>query len=494
MSQYRLRQVLDLISVKERELQSINVDIADVEHGLSTQRYHRSSVSAEVVLFKSLLAPIRKLPPEVLVQIFRSFVYDNVDWRDQNALTAITVSHICSTWQLIALMDPFLWNNIAIHGMWDGEEDDIRVNEMLRVLLFRSGNVPLYITISATDSSADFCPRSVVTITRTSARWRLLRLLDFSDNHWNITPLKDVTSVIPALEILDTTPDTDTMMFRDVQFRPWVTTLRIDIANDSNTSYWPRVTDLQVGTETCDTTLPSVLPVCPWLNRLTLFLGPPQLTYPLASIKTVCELVLVAKDISIYDPNVLFAVANLPSLQKLTLRSTEDLMRFGIVLWWHDSLSQMISRCGCHITSLEVHNLHVFPDSLLQLLFILPDLVSFTFTESLPPKSLVIVNHSVLFQELCVPAFGDGFGTKRHFLRRLRNLSLTLSHNFVGADDLIAMVLSRTVRTAYLHWLGYTHLRCLRLTILGGDIGQYFTDRLHSIIPDEEFVLVVCNM
>lgn len=71
------------------------------------------------------MLPIFRLPPEILVDVFKHH-------RDQFGLPWMSVAHVSHAWRAIALADPLLWNCINL-GYLKGVEE--MVNDP-QVLLF----------------------------------------------------------------------------------------------------------------------------------------------------------------------------------------------------------------------------------------------------------------------------------------------------------------------------------------------------------------------
>ncbi|THU82468.1 hypothetical protein K435DRAFT_555622, partial [Dendrothele bispora CBS 962.96] len=63
---------------------------------------------------RSLLAPIRKLPPEVLGRIFRLVCIENSAAAEIDC-PAAHLSHVCAGWRDLARTTPSLWSHISIN-------------------------------------------------------------------------------------------------------------------------------------------------------------------------------------------------------------------------------------------------------------------------------------------------------------------------------------------------------------------------------------------
>lgn len=69
---------------------------------------------------QSLFAPIRRLPPEILVEIFRNYLSPVLDHPTiQLSPTPRTLGSICSFWRTTTLSSPILWTHVSILGEGD---------------------------------------------------------------------------------------------------------------------------------------------------------------------------------------------------------------------------------------------------------------------------------------------------------------------------------------------------------------------------------------
>jgi len=69
-------------------------------------------VTQELKYRRNALAPISRLPPETLAEIFSLLPYSADDHEDVPYLEWIRATHVCRRWREIALHSPYLWNHI----------------------------------------------------------------------------------------------------------------------------------------------------------------------------------------------------------------------------------------------------------------------------------------------------------------------------------------------------------------------------------------------
>ncbi|KAJ6447809.1 hypothetical protein C8R47DRAFT_149030 [Mycena vitilis] len=98
-------------------LQRLEKQITRLKEQLAQLKSERTRLYGYRVQHKSMLSPIRRMPTEVLGEIFAwaSVVSDSSRLYDtQSTRTSWVLSHICHRWRAIALATPALWSLISI--------------------------------------------------------------------------------------------------------------------------------------------------------------------------------------------------------------------------------------------------------------------------------------------------------------------------------------------------------------------------------------------
>lgn len=93
------RQVKGCISVAESNIARLDAQIQDLTRLRDQERELISALTP-------LIAPIRKLPVELLTEIFLLAVDTTEDW----FASALVVSQVCAHWRQVACATPHLWN------------------------------------------------------------------------------------------------------------------------------------------------------------------------------------------------------------------------------------------------------------------------------------------------------------------------------------------------------------------------------------------------
>ncbi|KAI5896752.1 uncharacterized protein SCHCODRAFT_01212377 [Schizophyllum commune H4-8] len=118
--------------------------LEEIEKGLCSQlaklQVEIDAVRLQAAVNRSVLAPIRRLPQELLADIFLRIAADT--WtQSPSGRMRLRVSEVCHTWRLIALATPALWANI--HFQLQNEVDPSYWAEAIQCWFQRSQNMPI---------------------------------------------------------------------------------------------------------------------------------------------------------------------------------------------------------------------------------------------------------------------------------------------------------------------------------------------------------------
>jgi hypothetical protein len=99
-------------------------------------------------ILATLLSPVRRLPPELLGEIFRHCLPQ--DYQEKGAHQAVMLpSHVCKHWRDVALSTPALWTNIDLHVTDETLESRVA---LLTTWFSRSGGSPLSFTLDGKEN------------------------------------------------------------------------------------------------------------------------------------------------------------------------------------------------------------------------------------------------------------------------------------------------------------------------------------------------------
>ncbi|KAJ7177212.1 hypothetical protein C8R43DRAFT_506415 [Mycena crocata] len=156
--------IMSMISTLSDRLTRIDAEIgktpADSAAAVNRLNSHRSALQAYYDDCRGLLAPIRQLPGEILVEVFtlnlNSWTVDQSDEEEsvQNEMALLankpilTVAQVCLRWRSIAMNTPALWTRLDLGSiLWSTPTAINKVMELLRTALERSNNSPLSLLI-----------------------------------------------------------------------------------------------------------------------------------------------------------------------------------------------------------------------------------------------------------------------------------------------------------------------------------------------------------
>ncbi|KAF7357912.1 hypothetical protein MVEN_00837600 [Mycena venus] len=147
-----------LIGPSQR-LKHLDDEIAVMRKALDKLSEERDALSAYVEGHKALMSPIRRLPLDILEEIFGACLPTNRNCVMSAEEAPVILGRICSSWRAISLATPRLWSRLHIVEPRSPEpSNSLNTSRRLQRLevanswLRRSGECPLSISL---DSSAD---------------------------------------------------------------------------------------------------------------------------------------------------------------------------------------------------------------------------------------------------------------------------------------------------------------------------------------------------
>ena len=140
-----------LVSHAEKELVDYDNTLARLRETIISLENEKKRLNRQVDLAKSLMAPIRKLPPEILRKIFIAHASTNYISPKVCNIPGLTIASTCSHWRSIVTRTTALWNNISLR-LENGCQWHPHHVVLVETLLQLSDKSSLFITI---DSPSD---------------------------------------------------------------------------------------------------------------------------------------------------------------------------------------------------------------------------------------------------------------------------------------------------------------------------------------------------
>ncbi|KAJ7181298.1 hypothetical protein C8R43DRAFT_968867 [Mycena crocata] len=173
-------QLPSTIAALAAELARYDIEMAKLQNRLDDLAAERAAFQAHYDDCCSMFAPIRRLPSEILIEIFatrsRFFERETEPMPTETERLAnvplLTLSQVCLRWHRIALGTPSLWASI---DLGNGPSTDpayiAKSMKLLQSALDRSAPCPLSITIKAGLDGAPYAPACRL-LAQHSVRWK----------------------------------------------------------------------------------------------------------------------------------------------------------------------------------------------------------------------------------------------------------------------------------------------------------------------------------
>ncbi|KAF5356367.1 hypothetical protein D9758_009526 [Tetrapyrgos nigripes] len=363
-------QLSKLISNAAQDLSDYEKDIHSLENVLLDLSKKKEELGRYVDHCKSYLSPIRRLPTEIMGEIF--LYYQDLHMSDREdrqfrepltrplysspAMTALVLSSVCKLWHTITLATPQLWSrfSLRIRGKCGS------LSHLLEIYLSRSKQHPLTFDVVVNGDG----PNSNT----------IIRLLSAHSHRWFFAscdgrcPGLNMQPDLPLLQSLEMQyEDADSLnAFASARTLRTVSVVGISRFLHSNLP-WDQIQFLRaLELSTGDVGLPryvwELAQKCPALRSLELDFDdyPPHepagftSSVHLGKLESLC-----LRYVNWCDFCELFSVSTLPSLRKLSLYAFTDEGSEGLEEPTLDiaAFSSFISRSQCSISILRLENL-----------------------------------------------------------------------------------------------------------------------------------------
>ncbi|KAJ6590118.1 hypothetical protein DFH09DRAFT_1425775 [Mycena vulgaris] len=149
-----------ITSSSPAELQQYDAEIIRLKAALEKMEHDRAAVEEYSLLCRSILSPIRRLPSEILIEIFGWLIPGIDTWgifdhsRDVDSRVVeekkrlanadlLGISQVCASWHRIIMGTPALWSVIDLKLCRWVSRQQPRMTNLLKSVLDREGNFPL---------------------------------------------------------------------------------------------------------------------------------------------------------------------------------------------------------------------------------------------------------------------------------------------------------------------------------------------------------------
>ena len=204
--QESIQQIKSTVESVENEIMRLRRSLTELEN-------YRGQLYESITRHQAILSPIRKLPAEILAEIFLHAADDsNVVWPRKNGEveTPLLLGKICSYWRTLTHALPQLWSKIRldIPQVLEGRST-AGVKALAEMCLSRSGNTLLSFSINA-DGPPELIEPLLQGFVKHSSRWRdvSIDLARLSRYHQILVPAKNNVPKLHRLHLGTSIKDT----------------------------------------------------------------------------------------------------------------------------------------------------------------------------------------------------------------------------------------------------------------------------------------------
>lgn len=146
------KKISQLIVEPLEQLRSLDTEISKLQRSIDELSAKRKQLNDFIVPHQALLSPIRRIPQEVLREIFVQCLPTGHDSVMSCQDTPLLLGRVCSSWRSISRDTPMLWSSIfiSIPEPTTREREGVDMGVLIQAVtdwLERSGTLPLSITL-----------------------------------------------------------------------------------------------------------------------------------------------------------------------------------------------------------------------------------------------------------------------------------------------------------------------------------------------------------
>ena len=229
-----------IIRISYREIDS---SISRLDAQIKDHQRRRHALCDHRQMLATLLAPVRRLAPELLGEIFRFCLPQ--DYHEEGAYKAVMLpSHVCKYWRDVALSTPTLWTNIVLRITNKTFESQAA---LVTTWFSRTGSLSLSFTL---DGQENVRPIMAFLLQHCN-RWQYINLrVPFE----TIQPLESAKGYLQHLETIriDAMDEMDEMSYSVEHIfgsapRLWELSLNCQLIWNGLSGSWARLAELDVG-------------------------------------------------------------------------------------------------------------------------------------------------------------------------------------------------------------------------------------------------------
>ncbi|KAF5356625.1 hypothetical protein D9758_008250 [Tetrapyrgos nigripes] len=420
------------------DLKPILDEINQLERRLSSLRDVRRGLELRASRYRSLLSPIRRLPPELLSYVFEFACADPALIGSYLRSFPVQISQVCTSWRNLARSTPKLWSLLEICPFRFRSFSIEQMSLFLTMHLELSKSFPLYLTVDLRDISKQVGSPIIHLLTLHSVRWRIVSLVDIGLFEEELSVIKGKLPLLHTLILKSRLSDN----FDAFEIAPnlraftsiygWYFKLRLP---------WNQIRTYRVVEDTVGSIGRELFLVKEATEVLLDDCSPPRdLDPPLIHNLRSLSIVVYSHN---PDFGIWFKSLTLPRLASLTIKGADQWTHPVFHQdFAHNGLRSFLSRSSCIITSLSLIEISVSDVDVISLLSALPSLSSLTIHEREYYENTTFTTHLL---EYLVADSDDAPPDSRTELNHLQTLDFRL-HGTVPATSLVRVIESRWSR------------------------------------------------
>ncbi|KAF7358726.1 F-box domain-containing protein [Mycena sanguinolenta] len=397
------------VSFLAEELEKCDKRIAELEEELDRLETRREALAAYHQDCSSLLAPIRRLPPEILTDIFqlcrpsepdfsrsKSKAYCGIAHLGQESL--LWVSQVCVLWHTIVMSTPSLWTTISLHGCaLRGTRQQFETTmELLGLAFERSGSLPLNVQFDSLEKNCTRYRHALELIASHSARWKSAKFMTHPSDFVYLSRVKGNLPLLTTLELYIGGTGVEKLDF--LEFLPSVKNLTV---YGSIQSCMPRLPLRGLVTYKCLALQPNAIAstvasmsrlshpcavhvevdVENWMQAYSSGLRIPETSSNMSELSLKLTQTFFRPTRCFQTLEEIFAALTLPALRELSFMADRDPLP-----WPHEQFMSFSIRSSFHhhLHCLDLFRVHITESELVDCLSTLPALQELSIADRFP--------------------------------------------------------------------------------------------------------------
>ncbi|KAK1221100.1 hypothetical protein PQX77_016147 [Marasmius sp. AFHP31] len=456
----------------EKEMKECQAEMNRLRSAMHQLENRRNGLKKTMAKCRSLLAPVHRLPAEILAIIFSFCSQPNDLTRPSRFPVVLQIAQVCGRWRNVGLENPSLWSSIRILlKYWKDKPRSLTT--LTELFMERSKVSPLELELHfyaddasesdlghGSDSEHPFAPVLAALSLETVVAGNLSNCTSqhyppgknaFSSTVSTDKPFIYSKSSVwcPSLHSLSVGPE---CFLREELALPWHQLKELTI----RFSFSPRALWF--------------IALHPYLESLTLFrVGGKRDNRSHLISDTIRQVHAIMENQE--DANMLSDMT-LPALTSLTMEAAPE----KLVLWniWGESVAtDFLIRSGCSLTSLSIKWIPITDHQIIRLLEQTPTLSSLSIEETSKETPNAIVT-GVLLRRLIVEHEDSTFQSGRTLLPSLTDLTMVIRAQGLVEQEIFDAVSSRQIADPLrAKEFGVECLRSVSVTVMGGDAAEY---------------------